>query len=80
MTDASAILDQKIDRAILDAAGTQFLKVARIIADVSEEFGRMDEKFLERIPARIGRLVSERQLEAIGDIARWRHSEIRLPA
>ena len=78
MTDAVSLLNEKIDRAIMAAARPQFLKVARIIADVATDFGRRDDEFLERIAARIEALVASRGLEAAGDISKWRQSEIRL--
>ena len=79
MSKTPSALDEEIDRAILAAVGPQFLKVARIIADVRQGFGRSDDEFLEHIATRIGALVAARRLTAAGDISRWRHSEIRLP-
>lgn len=72
----------QIDKLILQAAGERWLKVARIIAVVAKETGSDlsdDERDLEIISQRINHLVQDGLLEAQGNTANWRFSEIRLP-
>jgi len=80
MRETSHVPDEKIDQAILAAVGRQFLKVARIIAEVGDRFGTRDDEFYERVAIRIAALVVEKRLQSAGDITRWRYSEIRLPS
>ncbi len=80
MRETSHVPDEKIDQAILAAVGRQFLKVARIIAEVGDHFGTRDDEFYERVAIRIAALVVEKRLQSAGDITRWRYSEIRLPS
>lgn len=80
MRETSHVPDEKIDQAILAAVGRQFLKVARIIAEVGDRFGTRDDEFYERVAIRIAALVLEKRLQSAGDITRWRYSEIRLPS
>lgn len=80
MRETSHVPNEKIDQAILAAVGRQFLKVARIIAEVGDRFGTRDDEFYERVAIRIAALVVEKRLQSAGDITRWRYSEIRLPS
>jgi hypothetical protein len=64
-----------LDALILSFAGERWLKVARIIGQVSE---RTDEETeLDAIAIRIHALVDDGKLEAKGDLSRWRYSEVR---
>jgi len=73
MRETSHVPDEKIDQAILAAVGRQFLKVARIIAEVGDRFGTRDDEFYERVAIRIAALVVEKRLQSAGDITRWRY-------
>jgi hypothetical protein len=68
-----------LDEAILSAAQARWRKVARIIGQVWVRFeGEADAK-PERVAARIRALVAAGRLEGAGDLARWRHGEVRSP-
>ena len=67
-----------LDRLILAAARTQWSKVAMIIGRVWLECGR-DAVTDVAIAARIRDLVEDGKLQAQGNLARWRHSEVKLP-
>jgi hypothetical protein len=83
----------RTDQAILTCCKPRFLKVARIITDVTKAL-QMPLPMAERlyvddaseeptevdfIAARIKALVKAGILESAGDLDRWRFSEIRLP-
>jgi hypothetical protein len=71
--------DRQIQEFILSAAGPQWLKVARIAADVLKECERNDlESSKDAIVAGVRVLVADGRLEAQGNLARWRHAEVRL--
>ena len=68
-----------IDALILAEASDDWRKVARIIGRVGLAInGSIDHATHEIIAERIGALVASGQLEAQGDISRWRYSEVRL--
>ena len=67
-----------LDRLILATAGPQWQKVAMIIAKVWGECGR-DAVTDVAIAARIRDVVEDGKLQAQGNQARWRHSEVKLP-
>lgn len=71
--------NETIDDYILEACTKRFLKVARIIVDVSKKLGQPphDENGLV-IEKRIRSLIDAGKLEGAGDLSRWRFSEIRL--
>ena len=70
---------QEIDGFILAAVRPQWLKVARIIADVLKDCERNDVASRDdTIAVRIQALVAGGRLEAQGDLKRWRYSEVRL--
>ena len=71
---------QNVDSLILSLAKTQWRKVAMIIGQVLGECGRMGINIDEHgVAERICALVEDGQLEAQGDLSRWRHSEVKLP-
>ena len=76
----SALSHQDVDGLILSFAKVQWRKVAMIISQVLSECRRrgvdVDE---DCIAERICALVEDGQLEAQGDLSRWRHSEVKLP-
>jgi hypothetical protein len=63
--------------SLLSCASERWQKVARIIASVSDR-ADADTNF-DTIAVRIRALVNEDQLEAKGDVSRWRYSEVRRP-
>jgi len=67
-----------LDRLILAAARTQWSKMAMIIGRVWLECGR-DAVSEDAIASRIRNLVENGKLQAQGNLARWRHSEVKLP-
>ena len=73
------ITDQQIDDAILTHASVRTNKVAMIIGRVSEALGQEGEEFHERVASRIEWLCENGKLEGLGNLKRWRHSEVRLP-
>jgi hypothetical protein len=84
----SAVSHQEIDGMILSFAKVQWRKVAMIIGQVLGECGRRgvdvdEDGVTDRICAlaaeRIRALVENGQLEAQGNLSRWRHSEVKLP-
>ncbi len=70
-------MNDTLDALILSFTSERWLKVARIIGQVSERTG--EETRLDTIAARIRTLVDEGKLEAKGDVSRWRYSEVRRP-
>jgi hypothetical protein len=84
----SALSHQEIDGMILSFAKVQWRKVAMIMSQVLHECGRREIDVTEHgVADRICALVAERicalvengQLEAQGNLALWRHSEVKLP-
>jgi hypothetical protein len=84
----SALSHQDVDGLILSFAKVQWRKMAMIISqvlgecrrrgvDVDED--RVAERICDGVAERIRALVEDGQLEAQGNLSRWRHSEVRLP-
>ena len=73
-----------LDQLLLSFCDRRWLKVARIAGktlDAIEKRGtELDGTFAGQIDARMAALVENRQLEAKGNIQRWRNSEVRLPS
>ena len=72
--------DAELDQLILSQADSRWLKVVMVLAKTSraaEKSGVVLDD--DTIYARLVHLVSSGQLEAVGDITDWRHSEVRLP-
>ena len=82
-----------IDEAIVSSVGIRWLKVARIITDAERALGRRtgvgtdpnvgkeaEDELLSAIAERLQILVSQGRLEGAGNLANWRHSEVRLPS
>jgi len=83
-----ALSHQDIDGLILSFAKVQWRKVAMIISQVLSECRRrgvdvdedgIAERTCNGVAERICALVEDGQLEAQGDLSRWRHSEVKLP-
>ena len=72
------ITDQQIDHEILAQSDVRTRKVARIVAFTARALGQESEEFLERIARRIEWLCENGKLEGLGNLKRWRHSEVRL--
>ena len=76
----SALSHQNVDGLILSFAKVQWRKVAMIIGQVLGECGRLGISIDEHgVAQRICALVEGGQLEAQGNLSRWRHSEVKLP-
>jgi Protein of unknown function len=73
-----------IDRMLLSFCEKRWLKVARIIGKTMEVLERrgveMDGGVADQMDARMAALVGSGQLEAAGNIKKWRYSEVRLPS
>jgi Protein of unknown function len=71
--------DSELDEMILALASERWRKVAFVIGSVLHTCERsnrtMDEDAIAR---RVVTLVENGELEAQGNLARWRHSEVRL--
>lgn len=73
----------EMDQLLLSFCGERWLKVARIVGHTMQA---LEERGLfiagetaEAIDARMAVLVETGQLEAKGNIRKWRYSEVRLP-
>ena len=76
----SALFPPNVDGLILSFAKVQWRKVAMIISHVLGECSRLGINIDERgVAERIRALVQDGQLEAQGNLSRWRHSEVKLP-
>jgi hypothetical protein len=76
----SALSHQDVDGLILSFARVQWRKVAMIMSQVLHECrDRGADVDVDRVAEQICALVESGQLEAQGNLARWRHSEVKLP-
>jgi uncharacterized protein DUF3658 len=64
---------------ILARAQPQWRKVAYIIASIGHDMNMTTDEDYDGIATRIAALVKSGKLEVQGDLAKWRHSEVRLP-
>jgi hypothetical protein len=70
----------EIDQTLLSFCDKRWLKVARIIGNAMTAFEtRGLHLAADQVDARMEVLVSTGQLEAQGNIRKWRYSEVRLP-
>jgi Protein of unknown function len=69
-------MNEILDVLILSLARERWLKVARIIGQVSERTGEKTKP--DATAMRIRALVDNGKLEVKGDLSRWRYSEVRL--
>ena len=73
----------ELDRLLLSFCGKELRKVARIAGNtlraLEEQGVQLDGTVADQIDARLAVLVSSGQLEAAGNIKKWRFSEVRLP-
>ncbi len=78
--DATAT-EEAIDELVLTAAGDDWLKVALLLAKVTDaaRASGMDTSS-QAIAARVYALVDGGRLEAKGNVRRWRAGEVRKPA
>jgi hypothetical protein len=71
-----------LDSLLLSFCDTDWLKVARIIGKtlkaLEQRGDAIDGSVADQIDARMAVLVGSGQLEAQGNIKRWRYSEVRL--
>jgi hypothetical protein len=72
----ASAMDNSWDDLIFSQVSDRWLKVARIIASVSDRMP--NGPHFEEIATRIRTLVDEGKLDAKGDLSRWPYSEIRL--
>jgi hypothetical protein len=75
LTIGGKMSPELVDQTILACCKPQFLKVARIIGDVSKALEGTNVDF---IADRIKALVEAERLESAGNLDRWGYSEIRL--
>jgi Protein of unknown function len=73
----------ELDQLILSFCIDRWRKVARIAGETLQALEKrgvqLDGTVAEQFDARIADLVGSGQLEAAGNIKKWRHSEVRLP-
>ena len=67
-----------MDRAILAVCRERWQKVAMVLVRASEALGTGYEVD-DALALRLEMMVADGRLEAIGNVKRWRHSEVRLP-
>jgi hypothetical protein len=77
MYSAAVMIPDDIDQAILAQCREQWQKVAKVLATTVNALE--DSITHEAAGERLATLVEAGRLEAQGDIAKWRHSEVRLP-
>lgn len=78
---AMDVNDEELDQVIMSLALASWQKVAMILANSLRQMENAGAEIsAEKIAARIEFLVHAGYLEGQGDLARWRNSEIRLPA
>ena len=69
-----------IDQVLLSFCEGRWLKVARIIGNTLQTFEKRGVRVsADEIDVRMEVLVDTGQLEAQGNIRKWRYSEVRLP-
>ena len=69
----------ELDAALLAQARPQWRKVALVLALTAETFGELGDSEFDILAERLHTLVSAGKLQAQGDLAKWRRSEVRLP-
>ena len=70
---------RSISEAILGNCRPTWLKVARVIAFEHRDLGLPDDEAThDSVALELTKLVETGRLEAIGDLADWRNSEVRL--
>ena len=75
-----AMTPAEIDGAIIASADARFLKVAMVVITAANKLGLRDTPGGDdTVAERLYALVAEGRLLAVGDVTRWRHSEVRLP-
>jgi len=73
----------KLDRLLLSFCVPHWRKVARVIGSTMQSLDESGVQttggIADKLDERMQHLVSSGQLEAQGNIKRWRYSEVRLP-
>lgn len=68
-----------ISEAILNNCRPTWLKVARVVVFAHRDSGLPDdEAALESVALELKKLIEAGTLEAVGDLSKWRESEVRL--
>lgn len=71
-------MSAEIDEAIQACVWPQWMKVARLLVDVSRKLGAPeDHPRFEEIARRVRAMVEGGEIESRGDISKWRFSEVR---
>ena len=71
---------QALDEAILNVATGSWRKVASVVVRACERLHTpADDALYHFVAERIAALVADGRLTARGNVADWRHSEVRLP-
>jgi hypothetical protein len=69
-----------VRKAILSNCQSKWLKVARVIYMARQQLSLPDnDESYDLVAEQLTRLLEDRELEGIGDLSNWRHSEVRLP-
>jgi len=69
-----------IDEALIAECGERWRKVAMVLALAARNLGWESNDEFDRLAKRLEALVANGQLEAQGNLSRWRRSEVRLRA
>ena len=73
-------MNDDLDDLILSVVSDRWRKVARVIGMASEAFPDADANpRYEQIAERIRALADAGRIESVGNLSRWRYSEVRLP-
>jgi uncharacterized protein DUF3658 len=73
------VTDAEFDQVILSTMSSHWRKVARIVGDVVVEYKRLGLVISsEMVAARLQALSDSALIEGVGDLRKWRHSEVRL--
>ena len=71
--------ESDIDEALMASVQGHWRKGARVLVLAADKLGWDSDDDFNRLARRVEVLTADRQLEAQGDLSRWRHSEVRLP-
>jgi hypothetical protein len=75
----SSVTETEFDQVIRGTMSQYWRKVARIVIDVVKEYQRRDLSIsYEMVAARLQALSESDLIEGIGDLRKWRYSEVRL--
>ncbi len=68
-----------VDEALMAEIGERWRKVAMVLAQAADKLGWDSVDDFDRLAKRLETLVADGQLEAQGNLGRWRYSEVRAP-